>query len=631
MNSSCNNFLDIVPDRIATIESSFAMEVKAKQFLFTCYSYLPNCASLSANPAWFGGDELYAIKETAQTYGLYGWQISQGNQNAASVYCNYWEGSGGGKKLYQGINDCNIFLENIDKVPDMTIETRSRWISEVKFLKAYYHYWLVRLYGPIPIKDVIVPVSAPTEELRVHRNTLDECFDYIVETLDAVIADSNLPDKIDNLAEELGRITRPIAMAVKAEVLVTAASELFNGNMEYSGVTDNRGIEIFSPNKTPEEKLARWETAAEACREAIDLCHSIGLKLYTNSDTPELSIYHENIRNQMNHRCVITQKWNSEIIWANSNSTSALQTYAMVRGITSSHAGSMAVRGWIAAPLKIADKFYTKNGVPITEDQSWIGYNDRNGIMTATEDQVGMLHKGYKTAKINFDREIRYYANLGFDGNEWFGNGATINLNTNASNWYIAAKRGGAAQVGDANSFNATNIWIKKLVNWESSLSTTSFTATYYPWPIMRLGNLYLLYAEALNEWGEDHGNEALVWIDKIRERANLESVADSWSKYSIYPDKYKNQAGRREIIRQERTVELAFEGQRFWDVRRWKTAHVEFNQNITGWSYQGKTEEEYYKEALIYTQKFKMRDYWWPISTNEILANSNTMQNPGW
>ena len=73
-----------------------------------------------------------------------------------------------------------------------------------------------------------------------------------------------------NEAEELGRITQGIAMAIKAEVMVTAASPLFNGNADYKGYTDSRGIELFNPNKSEQAKKQRWIDAAEACRQAID-------------------------------------------------------------------------------------------------------------------------------------------------------------------------------------------------------------------------------------------------------------------------------------------------------------------------------------------------------------------------
>ena len=131
---------------------------------------------------------------------------------------------------------------------------KNRWIGEVEFLKAYYHFYLIRMYGPIPIMDRYVPVSSSTEEMHPYRETLDSCFNYVTETLDKVIANPDVPAKIENEAEELGRVTVGMAKALKAKVLVTAASPLFNGNMDYEVIADNRGVKIFNPVKTEEEK-----------------------------------------------------------------------------------------------------------------------------------------------------------------------------------------------------------------------------------------------------------------------------------------------------------------------------------------------------------------------------------------
>src|SRR5690606_38133836 len=101
-----------------------------------------------------------------------------------------------------------------------------RWIAEVKFLKAYYHFWLFRLYGPIPLIKENIPVSASVDEVKRKRSTVDECVEYMVELIDEAAPD--LPKKIVNRTFELGRITQPIAFSLKAIVLVTAASPLFN-------------------------------------------------------------------------------------------------------------------------------------------------------------------------------------------------------------------------------------------------------------------------------------------------------------------------------------------------------------------------------------------------------------------
>ncbi|MGV8091075.1 MAG: RagB/SusD family nutrient uptake outer membrane protein [Mangrovibacterium sp.] len=629
---SCDDYLDIVPDSIATIEdNAFSMRVQTEKFLFTCYSYLPAHGSVNGNPALLGGDEIWATKDYQSDFGIQSWQIARGNQRSDNPYCDFWTGGYGGKDLYQGISDCNIFLENIGRVPDMNSAERNRWIAEVEFLKAYFHFWLVRMYGPIPVKDKNLSVNAGMEQVKVYRNTLDECFDYIVNKLDSVIALNHLPDKIENEAEELGRITQGIALAVKAQVLVTAASPLFNGNTDYKGLADGRGIEIFSPDKTDEQKKQRWEEATKACREAIDFLASqgqSGLFRYTSS---EYSISPET-RAKLSFRLAVTEKWNKEIVWGNSNSwvgkTGAdLQTQALPRDLESAKALSNTTnRNNHAVPLKIASQFYTRNGVPIVEDKTW-DYAGRFNLRTATADEKYLIKEGYTTAEFNFDREIRYYASLGFDGGIWYGQGVTDN---NAP-LYVQAKVGQIAANQTPPMTNETGIWPKKLVHFKTVVGASSgITYITYPFPVIRLSDLYLMYAEALNESGAPY-SEVIPWIDLVRDRAELPGVEESWTNFSTNPDKFKSQRGLREIIRQERSIELAFEGHRFWDLRRWKTAMSEYAQPITGWNIIYAEARDYYNERFLFSLNFSPRDYFWPVPDGEILRNSNTLQNFGW
>ena len=146
----------------------------------------------------------------------------------------------------------------------------------------------------------------------------------------------------------------------------------------------------------------------------------------------------------------------------------------------------------------------------------------------------------------------------------------------------------------------------------------------------MRLANLYLLYAEALNE-AYGPGDEVFYWVNQVRERAGLAGVVESWTEHSIYPEKFTTQEGMREIIHQERAVELAFEGQRYWDLRRWKKAMDELNGNIEGWDVQQEPPETYYTPTVLFEQIFSYRDYLWPINESTILINRNLKQNPGW
>src|SRR5690554_3918280 len=129
--SACSDYLDIVPDNVATIEYAFRMRSTAEKYLFTCYSFLPDLrAPHQRNPAMFGADEFWFNSET---YSWPNWSIAQGMQNVNSPLMDYWNGSGA-EDFWSGISQCNIFLENIDIVPDMDEWEKAQWTAEVKFL-----------------------------------------------------------------------------------------------------------------------------------------------------------------------------------------------------------------------------------------------------------------------------------------------------------------------------------------------------------------------------------------------------------------------------------------------------------------------------------------------------------------
>jgi hypothetical protein len=212
--------------------------------------------------------------------------------------------------MYKAIRKCNTMLENIDRPADLSPEEKTRWIAETKFLKAYYHYYLLRLYGPIPIVDKNLPVEASPEEVKVKRQPVDVVVNYITALLDEAIPD--LPATIDNPAKELGRVTKAAAMAIKAEMLMTAASPLFNGNPDYSNFKDKEGTALFSPYDA-----TKWQKAAAACKAAIELCEGSGLRLNnTFIPAPGVANLPDKIRQELVFQTSLTQRWdiNTELI-----------------------------------------------------------------------------------------------------------------------------------------------------------------------------------------------------------------------------------------------------------------------------------------------------------------------------
>jgi hypothetical protein len=606
--AGCKKYLDIVPDNVATIDYAFNLRQEAEKYLFTCYSYLPDDADYGSNPAFGAGDEAWQ-DNTFNTINHDPLNIAMGNQSAPASMMGSWG------QMYKGIRDCNIFLENIDKVVDLQPYMKTRWVAEVKFLKGYYHWCLLRMYGPVPIVDQNLPISSNAAAVRVSRQPVDSVVNYIARLYDAAIP--GLPPAILSTNDELGRLTAPIALAMKARLLVTAASPLFNGNADYASLKNKDGRKLF----TAAYDATKWTRAAEACRLAIAACEEQNIKLYEfYSSQVQVS---DVIKQEMTIRNSICEKWNQELIWGSSNSRAGhdLQRLACPT-LDPARLGNQESLGQLAPPLKIVEQFYSKNGVPINEDKTW-DYNNRYTVKAIPAGNDDQLQEGYMTASVNLDREPRFYADISFDGAKWFM------LN---NNWDIQNKFGQYQAQKTTHGYSVTGYYAKKLVNWKYVINEgQSISWEEYPWPICRLGDLYLLYAEALNETSTIPPADAYEYLNRIRTRAGIPTVQAAWETFSRNPTKYKTQAGLRAIIQQERLIEMAFEGSRFWDLRRWKRAADELNKNITGWDISQTSTAGYYRVNILFNQTFQGREYLWPIQSNELLINPDLVQNTGW
>ena len=630
---ACQDYLDVVPDNVATLDYAFRDRVGAEKFLFTCYTYLPYFGQPAGDPAIMGGDDIWSHEDTyyyGTTANFNAFHIKQGFQNTDNPLLNFWNGLNSGRALFRAIRDCNIFLENVDKVgPDLKSDERTLWKAEAKFLKAYYHYYLLRMYGPIPLIRENLPISAGIDEVRIYREPFDECVDYIVGLIDEAAKDLR-PAVLDrNL--ELGRITGAIALSVKAELLVMAASPLFNGNPDFYDLTDNRNISLFKREEDP----AKWQRAATACREAINLCEAEGVKLY---EYPAQSAYtlSETTRQVMTCRHVFMDKWNIEMIWASSRAANANDhQYCHLPFFTTEEAGAAQGLPILSPTLRMAELFYSNRGVPIDEDTQY-DYDNRYKTAPAPADHLYYIQTGFETAKLHMYREPRFYASLGFDGGVWFGNGRFRDIGNGTASetsWIMAMKKGQASGNYSGIRYSYTGYWAKKSSHFESSRNNngTSLSRVQTSYSILRLADLYLLCAEALNESLAAPNEEVYRYIDRVRNRAGLEGVVDSWNKYSRLSSKPSTKEGMRSIIRQERMIELAFEGKRFWDIRRWKTASELLNLPIRGWNVMGSTTADYYNVVTIEAPRFTTKEYLWPIRDLELRTNKNLIQNPGW
>ena len=623
-NTSCSDYLDIVPEGTPDMETAFSNKTNARKFLFTCYSYLPKWDQ-SGSIGFLAGDEHWLIPKGTgfidQRLSLNAWEIGRGEQNSNDPYQNYWDGLNGGTNLWTAIRDCNIFLENIDKPLDLQQYERNRWIAEVKFLKAYYHYYLFMLYGPIPVMDNNISIDASAEEVRRYRDPVDDVVNYISNLLDDAAKD--LPLQVTDAGEELGRITQPIAKAVKAQLWLLAASPLFNGNTDYINVKDNQGRSLF-PAETDNNK---WEQAADAALDAIKCAKEAGHDLYYF--TLPVNGLSDATRKLLDIGEAVTEKWNTEIIWGSTWNVNGLQKVAVAKTTKGSHYDAISV---MAPTLTVAEQFYSSNGVPISEDKGdfWSKNYLNRYEFTIIPDEGNNKHYlkiGEESAYLHLNREPRFYANLSFDRGTWYGYGYASDEPKDLAFYKFRAKEVSGRITSEDYSY--TGYLNKKVCSYKTSVTDNGLSTERYAFPIIRLADLYLMYAEALNETLSSPNSDVYTYIDLVRKRAGLDGVKESWQKYSKYPEKPNTKTGMREIIRMERLNELACEGKRFWDLRRWKK---ELPREVKGWYVQGETAQEFYRVTTLYLRsRYSFKDYLWPLKVETVLKDPNLGQSPGW
>jgi hypothetical protein len=633
---SCD-YLDIVPDNVPTLAHAFSDRNTTERFLATCYYNMPYATDGNVN--WIGCFDVAACPIDRENSGT---RVALGLQSASSPGENYWTGY---NSLFATIRDCNTFMENVDNVRELKPNEKARMKDEVKLIKAYVHFFLITYYGPIPTLRYNTSVNEATGDVRVFREKVDECFEYVLELLDEIIDSKALPDIIQNKSTEAGRFSLAAAYALKAKVLVFWASDFFNGNKEYSNFLDHDGKSFFNQD----HDATRWEKAAQACRDAIEFCAS-KVRLYQRSDYVPVKALSSETHLINTLRNAVSERWNLELIWGNAASPgnpyfghgvvaeywqSLCLPLIKKNDLTSFYQG--ARRG---VPIHIVELFYSKNGVPIDEDTTWVNndrYKNRFKLRTGNYENRYYIAVDEQTAGLNFDREPRFYSSLGFDRGKWYGNHYDPLPEDDANCHYVQGRYGEySSMTYDVNLYNPTGYWAKKMISLNTTYrSTSQIYYEVFPFPEMRYAELLLLAAEAVNETtaSEDGqpSEETYRYIDEVRARAGLPKVKDAWTQFSNNPNKPNSKKGMRDIIRRERQIELALEGKRYYDTRRWRTAPAELNRLIEGWNIFALNAVDYYTKTTVYTQSFMHRDYLSPIPESEIIRNPQLIQNPGW
>jgi len=321
---------------------------------------------------------------------------------------------------------------------------------------------------------------------------------------------------------------------------------------------------------------------------------------------------------------MFTDKWNSELIWGHSSPVTSwyqIQAASLMKHPTKNHEAAWQ---WLSPTLRMVESYYTKNGLPIDQDLTY-NYDSRYQVSTVQYTNQLEAQTGQETLNLHLNRESRFYASIGFDRGYNRTHGERFSLKMRKGE-----KPGGRS--GSSNDYLVTGYLVKKYSHMNSEGEGYDKLVTY-AWPMVRLAELYLIYAEAYNEYNGP-SQDVYDALNEIRSRAGIPDVEAVWSNSSLAKtvNKHLNQDGLREIILQERMIELAFEGHRYHDVRRLKLGDMYFNNPVYGWSVDEEEVDKFYTLTKVSERVFLTpRDYFEPIKLEETTRNPNLIQNLGW
>lgn len=584
--SACKKFLDQVPDDKQTIDDVFKKKSESEKYLAGVYSYIKQNTDWNGNNSpWEGlSDE---IDITYNDYPTFAMNLGQWDKNRTDY--NYWT------HYYQGIRRASYFMQRVPENPEIEPQLIRQYVAEARVLRAYFYSCIMAQYGPtIILPDLPVPPDASIDDFSFPRNGYDECVDYVTTEIDKAIPD--LPASQGN-TREYGRIKKGMALAIKARTLLYAASPLYNGNTDYASFKNRDGKVLI--NQTADNN--KWKKAADAAKELINM--------------PDYSLYKEfdasgNIKPYESLKNLWLKDWNPEVILSKLNDD---KNYSIDK-----NGSPYILGGWSSwGPTQQAvDAYFTANGRSIDDPAS--GYTESGFTTTANN------YYAVGTSNMYVNREPRFYVNITFNQSKWINNASNNNSGTGASPITIQLYKGGNSGQYTGRNWSRTGYVVRKMVNPNSKVGPDQIADRSEI--IFRLGEFYLSYAEALNEYAPGDA-DIKKYINLIRERAGIPQYGSGANQV---PEP-ANQDAWRTAIRKERRVELAFEYHRYFDTRRWKIAEQTDGGAFYGMDVNATNSIDFQKRVVFETRVFLKNYYLWNILQTELDKNKNLIGNPGW
>ena len=673
--TSCDDYFDDVPDNATSLEAVFANRGQSLKWLSNIYTYIPDNTNVRYNSRTNGNWPMASIE------GYLPWDhIVANNIILGTLYPSTDFVKTQWTEYYRGIQYANIYLANIDKNSAMLADEREWSKAEVHALRAYFYFNLVKEFGPVPlIGDKVYSVDTPLDEMMMPRNTLDECWDYIIAELKAALDGGRLKStfgedgSVDS--QYKGNLTQEAVEGILAEVYLYRASYLFNGDPYYQTMANKDGTKLFPQSKD----MQKWRDARDAAKRIID---SGKFKLVLRDQSGKLV---DDVKKADPYKScfysAIGRVDNEEMIFlrtnANNDSYIIKPRHTGISGNVDRGAGAYSI------PLQFIDLFFMSNGKriddveqkPISQvttfkaddpvypvydtqnltskdkDGNDIAMNARNSLSTTKYvDRFSSYNyftpgSGKGIMKQFYCREPRFYLAVTFQNRRWDYDQANTYYTDMSFN-------GNSGSDGKTHDYPIFGTIVRKLY-WEKESNIDGAV-------MLRLGEVYLNYAEACAQLGEN--KEALKYVNLIRSRAGIneyalnraeEGTKDARNKGKIYVgDLEHDQELLLKVIYRERLIELSYESKHYFDVRRWGVADmaegdgwvyptwhkggeggdmIGFNVNNEGSDAEKANSLNFYKRVKTQHRIFTKRMSLFPIPQEEVNRDKQIVQNEGW
>lgn len=535
--------------------------------------------------------------------------------NAGWVNVNYrWGKDGSNNDMYAKIRQANLALENLRTATFDNKSLNDRLQGEAHFLRAFFYHQLIRFYGGVPIVDRSYGLG---EDYSIARNTWEECVNFVLKECDSAIL------LLKGRTMDLGRANELAALALKSRMLLCAASDL------HDMPTAKSKSSLLNSYGKPEligyvsgDRMARWTAAKNAAKAVMDAAGNRGYKLNLNAPVSAA----DGKKNFMSIAMgggskspEIDKTAETEILMGRYWTTAKDEYSGMYVGLTQ---GPNGYHNWAGnTPIQqLVDDYEMMDG-------SKFDWNNAT-------------HK----ANPYENRDPRFYASILYDGAPWKPRDK-ISGNVDPANQIQT----GRYDVGTGTMLAGLDTRQSSIENWNGSwtgyyvrkfidpdpLIVDNTTRQVVPWPFFRYTEVVFNYIEACIELGEE--TEARLWLNRIRFRAGMPATNESGA---ALKNRYRN----------ERRIEMAYEDQRYHDVRRWMIAPATLGRKIkyidvVGNLKPGATPNSPYrydptKYNYTYTpievnslenRKWDDKMYYRPIVKDEMTTNLKLIQNPGY